>query len=193
MKRKTFGWTAGIFVVLGLAVGVGALAQTPRYLKLRGTLSDYTTQGNPATVAGPWEVRGTWSLLVRGESGKADFSAALTMVHSDQGVIKSGAGDFDMGKGRNPHTHHINLVDGDVTAIPGGFRVTGGKVTITANGNNPPPFGAASGLQIDVVGGNTVDPSNISVLFLDDAAGHFGALPLHGVVRSTDKDNLIAQ
>jgi hypothetical protein len=111
------------------------------------------------------------------------------MVHSDQGVFKNGASDYDTGKGRNPHTHHISLEDGTVTAIPGGFRITGGKVTITINGNNPPPFGPNSALQIDVTGGNTVDPSNIAVTFLDDAVAHFGAQPLHGVVRSADKDD----
>ena len=187
MITKNSGWTVGILVVLALAAGVCALAQTPRHLKLRGTLSDYTTQDMPATVAGPWEVRGTWSLFITGE--KADFSAALTMVRSDQGVFKSGASDYDTGKGRNAHTHHISLEDGNVSAIPGGFRITGGKVTITANGTNPPPFGANSAMQIDVVGGNTVDPSNISVTFLDDAGGHFGAQPLHGVVRSAENDD----
>src|ERR1700760_3395156 len=179
METKRFRWAACILVAFGLAIGVCAVAQTPRHLELRGTLSDYTTQDMPATVAGPWEVRGTWSLFVRGE--KADFSAALTMVHSDEGVLKNGAGDYDTGKGRNPHTHHVTLVGGEVSAITGGFRITGGQVTITANGNNPPPFGANNALQIDVVGGNTVDPSNISVTFLDDAGGHFGAQPLHGV------------
>lgn len=187
MKTKGFRWAACIAVAVGLTISVCALAQTPRHLNLRGTLSDYTTQDMPATVAGPWEVRGTWSLFVRGE--KADFSAAVDMVHSDQGVFKNGASDYDTGKGRNPHTHHISLEDGTVTAIPGGFRITGGKVTITINGNNPPPFGPNSALQIDVTGGNTVDPSNIAVTFLDDAVAHFGAQPLHGVVRSADKDD----
>ena len=75
---------------------------------------------------GPWEVRGHWSLKVKGKSAKADFSAALTMERSDRGV-KNGKGDFDNTNNNNPtpcnaHTHHITLVDGLVTTIPAEFK-----------------------------------------------------------------------
>jgi hypothetical protein len=92
---------------------------------------------------------------------------------------------------RMAHTHHITLVNGEVTDIPGGIEVTG-PATITANGVFPPPFGSdLPTLTIDITGGsgeNSVTFSNVSLLFGDPGAGHFGAKPLHGVVvRTADK------
>jgi len=193
MKCKALGITTRLIAILALTVGIGALAQPPKHMKFSGTMNDYT----PATgVSGPWEVRGHWSMKVKGESGKADFSAALTMERSDQGVILNGKGDFDNANNntptpRNAHTHHITLVDGMVTIIPNGFRVTGPAI-ITGNGAYPPPFGAPSSLQIDITGStgpNSVAFSNIAVTFLDAAAKHFGTHPMNGVVRDVDKDD----
>lgn len=165
--------------VLVLAVGTGALAQSPNHIKFRGVINDYT----PASTGGPWEVRGPWSLEVKGRPGRAEFSAALTMERSDEGIVLNGHGDFN---GVNPmdrmaHTHHITIVDGEVTEIPGGFQVCG-PVEITVNGSVPPPFGSDSILTIQITGGNQVDFSNITLLFGRDATAHFGTLPLHGVV-----------
>ncbi|HTV03828.1 MAG TPA: hypothetical protein VME86_00560 [Acidobacteriaceae bacterium] len=153
---------------------------------LRGTISDYT----PATgVGGPWEVRGQWSLTVKGNSGKADFSAALNMERSDQGVLLSGGGSFDNPADRKAHTHHITLLNGTVTAIPHGFQVMG-TATITADGAFPPPFGSTLPvLTIQVVGATgpgSVPLSNLTVLFGAPASAHFGTNPLHGVVRSVE-------
>lgn len=185
MKSKAFAWTIRIIAVMVLAVGTVVLAQTPKCVTFRGTINDYT----PATpVGGPWEVRGHWSLVVKGDSGKADFSAALTMERSDQGVIQSGGDNFNNPMDRMAHTHHITLVDGVLSSIPGGYQWTG-KATITANGVFPPPFGSTlPTLTIDITGGNTVPFSNITLAFTDPAAGHFGANPLHGVVRTQDED-----
>jgi hypothetical protein len=186
MKSKAFAWTICITAVMALAVGTGALAQTPKHMTFRGTINDFT----PATpVSGPWEVRGHWSLMVKGGSGKADFSASLTMERSDLGVMQSGGGDLDNPTDRNAHTHHITLVDGELTSIPNGYQWTG-KATITANGMFPPPFGSQlPTLTIDITGGNSVPFSNVTLLFGDPAAGHFGGHPLHGVVRTQDKDD----
>jgi hypothetical protein len=89
---------------------------------------------------------------------------------------------------RMAHTHHITLVDGRVTRIPGGIQVKG-VATITADGTFPPPFGSQlPTLTIELMGGNEIVFSNISVLFGEPAAAHFGSSPLHGVVRkSSDK------
>ena len=59
-----------------------------------------------------------------------------------------------------------------------------GPATITGNGKFPPPFGTASTLQIDVVGGNSVAFSNVKFTFGGDAAKHFGTQPVNGVIRS---------
>jgi hypothetical protein len=179
MKSEGF-WGAVQIGALVVAASIGGLAQTPRETHFRGTISDYT----PQSVGGPWEVRGLWSLKVKGDSGTADFSAALTMVRSDMGVMLSGGGDLNSAKQRNAHTHHITLVDGTVTPLTNGFRVTG-TATITGNGAFPPPFGPDSTVQIDITGGNSVTFSNIQLTMGGDAAMHFGTNPINGVVRSS--------
>ncbi len=186
MKSKGFWWVGQIGVLV-LAVGVGALAQTQHAVHLRGTLNDYT----PATgVAGPWEISGTWSLQSTGDSGAVTFTAALTMVRSDLGVVMNGTttpggGSLDVAKQRSAHTHHLVLVSGTVAVIPNGFEVIG-PITITANGNFPPPFGTPSAAIIDIVGGNLVAPSNIKLTLTGAAATHFGTQPINGVVVSTN-------
>ncbi len=179
MKSRHF-WKVAHIGVLVLALGISALAQTPKHMRFRGLFRDYTPANNPATVAGPWEVGGEWSLELKGESDKVEFSAALTMVHSDLGVT---GGDLNTPKARNAHTHHVTLVDGTVEPLTNGFRVTG-TVTITGNGAYPPPFGPSSNVQIDITGGNSVTYSNIQMTFTGDAVAHFGAQPINGVVRS---------
>ena len=176
MKNKAF-WLVAHIGVLVLAVSIGALAQTPTATSFRGVINDYTPQSIAGQVVGPWEVRGQWSLKVNGQSGTAGFSAALTMVRSDLGVT-----DLNSPAARNAHTHHITMVDGTVTPLANGFRVSG-PATITGNGNYPPPFGGSSTLQIDIVGGNSVTYSNIKLTFGGDAAGHFGSQVVNGVVR----------
>ena len=170
----------GLTTIFVLA-SICALAQVPGDVRLRGTLSDYT----PASVGGPWEVRGQWSLLLRGASGVADFSAALTMGRSDLGVMVNGGGDLNSAAARNSHTHHITVNNGTLTPLANGFRVTG-TATITGNGNFPPPFGGSSTLQIDVTGGNSVTLSNIKLTFGGDAAKHFGMNAISGVVRNSN-------
>jgi hypothetical protein len=205
MKNKAFKFVMRSMVVLALVAGAGALAQTPRHsAEFSGTLNDYTTASTPTTVAGPWEVRGHWSLLVNARSGKANFSAALTMERSDLGVMANFPAmpgmpnPLDVAKNRNAHTHHITVVNAEVKEIPGGFEVTGPAV-ITINGMFPPPFqpdpdpSADSILTIDVTGvtgvkgvpgsNNDIAFSNIAVSFGDPAVTHFGSNSVHGVVR----------
>jgi len=188
MKRKVFQSALPIIAMLAMAGGTGALAEPPSPMNFLGVINDYT----PASTGGPWEVRGHWSLALKGEHGradsKADFSAAFTMERSDEGVTENGHGDFN---GVDPmdrmaHTHHITLIDGVVTTIAGGIQVTG-PATITGNGSSPPPFSTDSSflLTVQITGGNVVGFSNIALVFGGDAAKHFGGLPLHGVVRSS--------
>ena len=171
---------AGGFCLIGR---LGGFAQDGVPQRLSGIISDYTQAAN---VGGPWEVRGHWSLHVHDDSGTADFSAALAMVHSDLGVTLSANPNLNDPKARNAHTHHITLVGGTVSAIPNGFRISG-PATITGNGSFPPPFGPTSTLQVDITGGKTVTFSNIALTFGGQAAGHFGSNAISGVVvRSKD-------
>ena len=177
MKSKAFNWLActGILVLL---VNVGTLAAHAQGATLAGVFNDYT----PAGSSGPWDLRGQWSLKINGDSGKADFSAALTMERSDLGVTLTG-GDPNNPASRHAHTHNIIVSDATVTPLVNGFRVSG-PATITGNGNFPAPdFGPNTTVQIDLIGGNTVSPSNIKLSFIGDAATHFGTQPVNGVVR----------
>jgi hypothetical protein len=57
-------------------------------------------------------MRRAWSLKLKGESGKADLSAALNIEHSDVWMVSTGTTDTTL---RDPHTHHYstqNLMKG---------------------------------------------------------------------------------
>jgi hypothetical protein len=169
--------------LLVLTVGAEAMAgpwnDSPTYFS--GVINDYS----PASVmpAGPWEVRGPWSLKVKKDCDKADFSAALTMELSDYTRTPSNVDSTSGTTSRMQHTHHITIEDGMVTQIStGGFQVTG-PVTITKDGS-PAPL-AASTLTVEITGGTTVEFSNITLQFDGGATVHFGSGMLHGVVRKT--------
>ena len=89
-------------------------------------------------------------------------------------------GNFDP-NGRGAHTHHVTLVNVDVTWLTNGFQLSG-TVTITVNGN-PAPV-SPSPLVITVTGGSDVKLSNITMTFGAPGSRHFGSEPLPGVVQS---------
>jgi hypothetical protein len=136
-------------------------------------------------------------LTVKGRSGHADFSAALTMERSDLGAVQNAPpsstapppNPLDDPKNRSAHTHHITMVNGDVTETPTDFQVIS-PATITKDGAWPPPFGPTLPiLTIEITGGtgeNSVRFSNITVSFATPADKHFGLAPLLGVVLSVE-------
>lgn len=177
MKSKNFWWPAcAALLVLGMSIG--ALAQSPVQGNFSGLINDYTP-GTLVSPVGPWEIRGEWSLMVNGDSGTANFSAALTMVRSDYWIVLNPS-EQDTPQDRVAHTHHVSLVNGRITPITNGFRVTG-TATITASGS-PAAF-SPSPLTIDITGGSSVPYSNIKLTFGSPASGHFGTYPLDGIVR----------
>jgi hypothetical protein len=183
MKNKHLWFVMQIGLVV-LAVGLGALAQNSPRQTFRGAINAYSPQTTSATgTTGPYEVRGPWSLTLKGNTGKADFSAAVNMEESDGWVITENGGNFDPAE-RGAHTHHITVTDAVVTQITNGFEVSG-TATITLNGS-PAPV-SPSPLVIDVTGGTTVRFSNITLTFGAPASGHFGTEPLAGIVRSVEK------
>jgi hypothetical protein len=183
MKSKAFEWTSrSIGVLVVLAVSIGALAANPKYKTFSGVINAYTPQ--PSTGAGPYEVRGPWSLRWCGESGKADFYAALNMEYSDGWVMTTGKMNFDPTT-RNAHTHHITLVDAAVTPTATGFQVTG-TATFTLNGGPAPATIEPSPVVIEITGGKDVEFSNITLTFLAPGSMHFGADPLPGVVQRVE-------
>ena len=176
MKNKTCGCA-----VLILAVATGVLAQTSTPTQFSGVIHDYS----PATTVmptGPWEMRGAWMLTLDGQTGKGDFSAALTMELSDYTRNSSNIDSASGADSRMQHTHHITIQGGSVTQIAaGGFELTG-PVSITKDGS-PAPF-TASTLSVTITGGKTVEFSNVTLQFQGGAPVHFGPQLIHGVITS---------
>lgn len=175
MKSKSLLWATliiGLFVVAGVTCVIAG-TRAPNHFA--GVINDYTAV---AGGTGPWEVRGPWTLDVNERTGKADFSAAVTMELTDFALSGTNIGT----SARTQHTHHLTVVGGNVTSITGGFEVTG-PVTITKDGGAAPMSIQGSSLVIDVTGGSLVEFSNVALTFEDGAAGHFGTTALHGVVR----------
>jgi len=204
MENKTLTWALRLIAVAALALTASAQAQAPTPDHFSGIINDYT----PATgVSGPWELHGTWSLKLKGESGKADFSAILNMEHDDYWVLANpttppATPTVDNPGARSPHTHRIimtdALVSSDTSACPvdspattARFVVTG-PADIAANGTSA-PFQTKGGvttlstLQVCVSGGTEVTFSNVTLMFASKspATTHFGSLPIHGAVRRT--------
>jgi hypothetical protein len=196
MKIKVLTWAT--IAGLVLAANIGALAQNSvldrfdRFggpIIFSGQINAYSPQTGTTGTLGPYEVRGPWSLTFDRYSGKAEFSAAVNMELSDGWVLttnKNSATPFDP-SARNAHTHHITMTTTEITKLPsGGFQVKG-TGTVTLNGG-PTPFAQQSPLTIVITGGSDVEFSNMTMTFGSPASGHFGTVPLSGVVRSVKED-----
>ncbi len=188
MRSKACWWAVNVITVLVLGIASGALAQNPPPPEhLSGLISDYTPETG---VSGPWEIRGAWSLDLKGHSGTANFSAILNMTHSDYWIVlnPSAVDDNSATTGRHPHTHHITLDDAVVTRISDNEFTVTGPVNVTGDGS-PAPFmknctsSTPCTLTLDIVGGTTVEFSNITLTFGGPPTGHFGKQAIHGVVR----------
>jgi len=146
-----------------LAFGAQGLAQGQKQNKLEGTINDYVQAGGVT-----WQVSGTWSVQLKGDSGKGDFTASLNMVNPADPSTAA-------------HTHFVTLTDGEVVEAANGFTLTGGA-DITGNGGNL--AWADSPIEVVVWGGNTIAYANVSLAFQPPASGHFGTTPLVGVVKA---------
>jgi hypothetical protein len=153
-----------LVVVMAVPVMVSAAwAQQPTPTRMEGVINDYTAD---LDGQGAWHIVGDWSLFLKGQSGRVDFIASLTMVRADN-------------TSRASHTHHVGIIDGTVTPIANGYRISGNAV-ITGNG-------AAAGfsgsrVDVDITGASLVPYSNVKLAFGGGAIGHFGDQPLDGVV-----------
>ncbi len=181
MKSKRFSLVMASIAMLILSWSPGTVARAEQPLYLSGVINGFS----PASVTppGPWEVHGTWSLMIDPHSQTADFSADLTMERSDLWV-SANAQDPNNTALRMSHTHHIALQHVKITTIPNGFQLSG-TATITKDGS-PAPFNPAP-LQVDFTGGTSLLISNVALTFLNPSTGnnasvHFGSLPILGVV-----------
>jgi len=202
MKGISSWFKVMALAVAGSAAGTTAWAQWHRPDQLKGVINDHPV--SPATAGSTvWELSGPWSLEVRGDSGSANFSAALTMEYSDVylGTVAAAATDA-----RHQHTHTIKMNDATVTENPVDcptgttpyptytwqFEVTG-MADVTGNGGSP--FAGPVPLQVCVGGGPDLKYSNITLVFTnlpDDtpsaATSHFGGQAIHGVVTKAGRD-----
>jgi hypothetical protein len=204
MNSKALRWMVSAVAVVMLSVVIGALAQAPAPTHFSGLINDYSPETIMGKVVGPWEMHGTWSLDLKGRSGLADFSAAMTMELSDYAVVNGVVTNVDNPEARSAHTHHITMKDATVSYATGmcpvstpattnpGFMVTG-LASIAANGG-PAPFSKGdtvlSTLQVCVSGGSDVPFSNVTMAFGAPASGHFGSQAIHGVVRKPKLSDL---
>jgi len=199
MKNKKSAYAAGTLLILALVLTTGGLAQTPEHF--RGLINDYS----PSTVkAGPYEIRGNWSLDLHAKSSTADFSAALNMETSDYGITEGIVDPTDPST-RGAHTHHIKLTHATVTwnmdgcptfsiATTEGFQVNGTVSLLTGNGSNAPfeTDPPSSTLQVCVTGGSgdySIPYSNLTLVFQGPATAHFGTEAIHGFVRTKRQSN----
>lgn len=187
-------WKNLILAVLGCAGGAAGLAQWSSPDHLNGVINDHPASGGGSIV---WELSGPWSLDLLGDSGTANFSAALTMGYSDVYLGSVGAAATNA---RHQHTHTIRMNRATVTQSPTDcptgttpyptftwrFEVTG-MADVTGNGGSP--FPGPVPLQVCIGGGPNLSYSNITLVFTNladntpsAATSHFGEEPIHGVV-----------
>jgi hypothetical protein len=199
MKNRNLWWLVSIVGVVAFAAAAAVLAQgrTPEHFS--GIFNDYT----PASgISGPWEMHGTWSLKLKDDGRKADFSAIMTMEHPDSWIaanpgVPPAPPNVDTPAMRMPHTHHISMtnatVSSDTTVCQPDNPATIvrlviiGQPTVSGNGN-PAAFESLgpSTLQVCVTGEALVEYSNLSMSFTKTspaAIKHFGSQAIHGVVR----------
>lgn len=186
--------------LLIVALAAGAFAQGPAPEHLSGIISDYTPVMSAASPTGPWEIRGTWSLDLKGNSGAADFSAVMAMELSDFWLMSTNA-DATNPAIRSAHTHHIVMTNASVSSDPADtsrcpasnpansirFVVNGVANFVSGNGNAAPfEKKGPSTLQVCISGGtdsqSEVQYSNMTLAFTGPASGHFGTQPIHGAV-----------
>lgn len=198
MNSEFSKWAVRICAVAALALPFAALAHAPKPDHFRGIINDYTAATG---VSGPWEMHGAWSVKLKGESGKADFSAVMTMEHPDSWIAANpgtppNPANIDNPISRNPHTHHITMegamvtVDASVCPVDSPSTtvryVITGEPSITGNGTAAPfEKNGPSTLQVCITGGTEVEFSNVTLTFINNSPAmvHFGTKSIHGVVR----------
>jgi hypothetical protein len=177
LERYTTVFVASVLVIMALAVGAPALAQGTAQPRVSGTFDDYVWV-ETGSGAGAWHVTGAWTAQLNANSGKGEFIGNLLGVRSDLWVLQTNADPANPAL-RTPHTHHVGLLNANVTVIPSGIRLTGNAI-ITTNGSVAPFSGAP--VQVDITGGGLIRFSNIKLTFLGAAVEHFGPQAYDGIV-----------
>jgi hypothetical protein len=177
-KRR---FVMSLLATMALAMGAHAFAQenagAARLDHVSGTFDDYVWV-EAGAGAGAWHVTGQWTARSKGSSGKGEFTGSLLGVRSDLWVLETFADPANPAL-RTPHTHHVALLDADVSVIPNGIRLEGTAI-ITANGSVAPY--SNSTVRVDITGGSLLRYSNVKLTFFEAAVEHFGPQPYDGLV-----------
>ena len=190
-------FSLGILVVVTLALGAARAQWVPPHPPAHfvGLVNDFT----PSNVkGGPYVMSAKWTLNIRPtfNGDIAEFTADMNMETSDYGINENIV-DPTNTTTRGAHTHNITFTTTNIVynspscpanppgtpAASGGNIMVTGTVSVTGNGT-PAPFESTgpSTLQICITGGSQVPLSNVSLLFVGPATGHFGTQPIRGVV-----------
>lgn len=175
-NKRTLG-AMSVLVAMAMAMGLQASAQQTPQTHVSGTFNDYV-QVEGGAGAGAWQVTGAWTAKINTASRKGEFVASLLGVRSDLWVLLTQADPANPAL-RSPHTHHIGLLDADVTELSNGIRLEGSAV-ITANGSVAPYSGST--VRVDITGGGLIRFSNVKLTLLGNAIDHFGSQPYDGLV-----------
>lgn len=163
MIRKVLLITVAVLAFLAQS-GRDLAAQTgegsPQW-KFHGTINDYI---DPTSPVGAWHMTGTWSVHIKGPSGKATFTASIAMIRPGTGV--------------SPHTHHVLLEDATVTTTDTGWIIQG-TPAMTSQGASA--FGGST-VRVELTGDAALLPSHVKFSFQGGAADHFTSAPIDGVV-----------
>jgi len=194
MRNNSLRWIR-CTAVFALALGAGVMAEPRMPVHFSGVINDFTPIAGGTTA---WEVRGPWSLKLDEDTGKANFSAALTMELSVLGQSSANVQAVALAQ----HTHQITMKEATVTYNPSDCPANApatpayvsrielnGSATVAANGGPFPPPPATpepSQLQVCIDGGTDVAYSNVTLVFGTPASNHFGSQVIHGVVRRAD-------
>jgi hypothetical protein len=177
MTTKRNLGAVSVLVAMAMAMGLHASAQETPQTRVSGTFNDYV-QVEAVAGAGAWHVTGAWTAKVNAASGKGEFIGSLLGVRSDLWVLLTQAEPANPAL-RTPHTHHVGLLEADITVLPNGIRLDGPAI-ITANGSVAPYSGSM--VRVDITGGGLIPFSNIKLTFLGNAVDHFGSQPYDGLV-----------
>lgn len=164
-------WRVASLVAVVVALSSQGLAQPATPRELRGMIHDYLLTGGER-----WHAAGEWSLQLKGNGRRGDFSAGFIGVPRDNPPLFPTSA---------AHTHHVSIVDGDVIATEdaNGNRILtiSGPGTFTGNGTLQSAF-SGSHVEVTIKGGNAISYTNFEMVIGPPATDHYGTETFHGVV-----------
>ena len=151
-----------------MALGTQGRAEAPLRTQYEGVINDYVQ-----ALGTTWLVSGEWSIKLTGSSGTGDFTASLSMFDTASPAAVA-------------HTHHVVLSGADLV-VADDWSTTSARFTLSGDGDVTGSGNlswADVPIEVAISGGNAVTYSNIRLRLGGGAEGHFGTVPLGGVVNA---------